>query len=120
MKFSYVFVSTLWDGHEHSDSASAEYWVNTIVKVLAEPHRDYLWQMIRLRGSAEIPRGSHYHFQNFIVINKIAEFVFMLCVETDVSWRVSASSGELHCEIWCTVLTCWNCKFLWLHIDQKI
>jgi len=46
--------------------------------VLAVPHRD-LRQMVRLRGSAEIPGVSHYRFQNFIVINKIVGFVFMLC-----------------------------------------
>jgi hypothetical protein len=43
----------------------------------------------------------------------------MLYVDTDVSCRVSPGSGELHFEICYTVLTYWNCKFLWLHIDQK-
>jgi hypothetical protein len=42
MKFSYVFVSKLYDGHEHADSGSAEYQVNTIGKVLAVQQRD-LW-----------------------------------------------------------------------------
>jgi len=43
--------------------------------------------MVQLGGSAEIPGGSHYRSQNVIVINKIVGFVFMLCVETDFSWR---------------------------------
>jgi len=55
--------------------------------VIAVPHRD-LRQMVHLRGSAEIPGVSHYRSQNFIVINKIVGFVFMLCAETDFSWGV--------------------------------
>jgi hypothetical protein len=98
------------DGHEHTGSTGVDYQVNTIVKVLAVSRHD-LWQMVRLGGSDEIPRGSHHHFQNFIVINKIVGFVFMLCDETNNSWRMGARPRELHCEMWYMVLTCWNCKF---------
>jgi hypothetical protein len=70
MKFSYVFVAVLWMDTEHANSMGADCEVNTIVKVLAKLRHD-LWQMIRLRGSDEIPPRSRRHFQNFIVINII-------------------------------------------------
>lgn len=70
-------------------------------------------------GSAEIPGGSHNRFQNFIVINKIVGYVFILCGVTSNAVGSVHAPVILHCEIWRTALTCWNCKFLWLHIDQK-
>jgi hypothetical protein len=46
-------------------------------------------------GSAEIPGGSHNRFQNFIVINKIVGYVFILCGVTSNSCRIGARSGDI-------------------------